>query len=341
MGVTIHDVAHRAGVSISTVSRVLNNTCPVRAEKREAVLEAAAALGYTPNPAARSLLKQKTGGLGVLLPSIVGEFFSELLNGIDHIAQEAGYFLLISTSHWNEAELQAALQVMNKRVDGLLIMAPATPAERLRAALPDVPVVFINTEAEAGDLDTVNFDNATGERAATRHLIDLGHRAIAIITGPAQAWDAQDRLSGFRMTLEEKGLELPEAWVQEGDFTQEGGMIAMRTLLNLPERPTAVVAGNDLSALGAIAAIREAGLRVPEDISIVGFDDVPSVRYTVPALTTVRIPIREMGMQAIRRLLERIDAPEPLEPLQQRLAVELIVRDSTGPVPAPEAERRH
>jgi len=333
MGITIRDVARRANVSISTVSRVLNDTCPVDEEKRRRVEEAAKALGYRPNPAARILLKQETGGLGVLLPFVSGEFFTELLNGIDQAAQQSGYFLLMSSSHRHEAELEAALRGMYKRVDGLIIMAPEMQAETLRRYLnAKQHVVFLNTQVAGTDFDAFNFDNFEGGYLVTRHLLEQGHRRIATIAGPTEAQDARDRLLGYRKALQEFSVAPDPALEIPGDFSTEAGFDAVPVILNLKPRPTAIVAGNDQSAMGVLSALRQAGVRIPDDLSVTGFDDIPSARFIQPPLTTIKIPIKQMGVQAIQLLLDRITGKVTGPPRQKRMAVELIVRDSTGPV---------
>ncbi|RMH54253.1 MAG: LacI family transcriptional regulator [Bacteroidetes bacterium] len=333
MSVTIRDVARRAQVSISTVSRVLNDTCRVSEEKRRRVLEAAEQLGYRPNPVARSLLTKETGALGVVVPFVFGEFFAELLNGIDAAAQERAFCLTISTSHRHEHELRAALQSLHKRVDGVLLMTPEMPGEQAVAHLPeDVPVVFLNTRLSGDGYAVVNFDNAGGFRALTRHLIALGHRRIAVITGPEAAFDAAERLRGYRMALEEAGMAFDPAWLIPGDYSQRAGYEAVQTLLAWPERPTAILASNDQMAFGALSALREAGLRVPEDVSLAGFDDVPSARYTVPSLTSARVPIRDLGARAVQCLVDHIQAETPPAPRSLVLPVDLVVRDSTAPV---------
>lgn len=335
MGVTIRDVAKQAQVSISTVSRVLNDTCPVSEDKRQRVLAAAEQLGYMPNPVARSLLKKKTGALGVVVPFVFGEFFAELLNGIDAAAQEHEFYLTISTSHRHENELQAALRSMYKRVDGLLLMVPEMPGDRLKAFLPeDVPVVFINTRLTGDAFDVINFDNFGGFRALTKHVLDLGHRRIAVITGPEAAFDASERLRGYRTALEEAQAPFDSALLVTGDYSQSSGYEAIQTILDWPERPTAILASNDQMAIGAMSALREAGLQIPADVSLAGFDDVPSSRYAVPSLTSVRVPIRDLGAQAVQRLIEHIQAEATLPSQNTVLPVKLVVRDSTGQVPA-------
>ncbi len=329
MRVTIHEVARQAGVSISTVSRVLNNTCPVNEEKRKRVEKAAEALGYTPNPAARSLLKRETGGLGVLLPFVGGEFFSGLLNGIDRASQESDYFLLISTSHRNDRELKKAYRGMAKRVDGLLIMAPSIESGGVERLLHmDVPVVFLNTKVSGEKCDAFLFDNAGGCKLIARHLIELGHRRIAYIRGPERAFDANERLEGYLTVMASAGLD---PLVFEGEYSQEAGYRVAREILTRKPRPTAIIGANDYCAIGALRAIREHGLSVPGVISVAGFDDVLSSSYASPPLTTVRVPVAEMGSQAIERLIDAIRGQVGNRPEQKVFPVKLMIRESTGP----------
>ena len=332
MGVTIRDVAERAKVSISTVSRVLNDTCNVKADKRDRVLDAAAALGYTPNPAAQSLHSRKTGAIGILLPYVSGEFYAELLNGIDSAAQEGGRLLLISTSHNSEDELEAAMKGMYRRVDGLLVMAPVTTSEAvLRRAPRDIPVVFMNTRSEGEDIPLLTFDNYGGMRAMAEHLIARGHVKIGFITGQADAFDAQERFRGYREALHTAGIPLREDLIVDGDYTQQSGFDGAKYLLALGDRPTAIMTSNDDAAIGALSAIREADLLVPDQIALTGFDDIPSALFTVPPLSTVHVPVRELGRRSVEILESAIDMGinVALKETGEVLPVELRVRESS------------
>ena len=330
MSSTIRDVARRAGVSIATVSRVLNKSASVSDVKRQRVEAAALELGYTPNPAARSLLGQSTGGIGVLLPYVAGDFFSEFLQGIDRATQEHRRFLMISSSHRNPNEFRAALSGLDKRVDGLLVMSTELAYDDLRdELLENVPVVFVNTRVDSPECDVINFDNEAGGRAAATHLIEVGHRRIAVVKGPEEAHDSQARFQGYRSALKAHGIPYDEALVFPGDYTHQAGFDAVSRLLALPERPTALFAFNDYSALGALRAANEAGLAVPDDLALVGFDDIPLARFTSPPLTSVRVPLRELGERAIHRLIARING-EDGPPEQVMLPVEVVPRASTG-----------
>jgi LacI family transcriptional regulator len=332
MSVTIRDVARRAGVSISTVSRVLNDTCPVGEDKRRSVVEAAQALGYRPNPAARSLLGKKTGGLGVLLPYVSGEFFAELLNGLDEAAQEEGVFLVVSTSHGHVDEFNAAIHAMDRRVDGLIVMAPEMEAPGIESIVASrTPVSFINTHVEGLRADVFNFDNYGGSHALTQHLLGLGHRRIAIVRGPAGAGDAEERVRGYRAAMAEAGLPDTSALEFGGDYTQAAGVEAAKAVLDTNPRPTAIVAANDYCASGVLSALNERGVAIPAEMAVTGFDGVTSSQYTLPPLTTMRAPVREVGYQAFRRLVARLNGTVSGDAFQHEvLPVELVVRGSTA-----------
>lgn len=333
MSVTIRDVARRAGVSISTVSRVLNDTCPVREDKRRLVLDAAQALGYTPNPAALSLLNKRTGGLGVLLPFVSGEFFSELLHGLDQAAQDAGLFLVVSTSHRHSDEFQKAIRVLDKRVDGLIVMAPELDATGAALILKtESPVVLINTYADGLSADVFNFDNHAGARALTQHLLDGGHRRIALILGPPLSRDAQERARGYREAMAQAGVADTADLVFAGGYTREDGYAAAVAIAAVTPRPTAIVAANDYCAMGVISALHALGIAVPGEIAVGGFDGLPSGQYTLPPLTTVRVPIGEIGHRAVSRLAARLRGEDDGTPHHKHFVpVELIIRESTEP----------
>lgn len=331
MGVTIRDVAEQAKVSISTVSRVLNDTCKVKEDKRLRVLNAAADLGYTPNPAAQSLHSRKTGAIGILLPYVSGDFYAELLNGIDSAAQEAGHMLLISTSHNSEEELTAALRGMYRRVDGILVMAPVLTSNKVLESAPSgLPLVFLNTRTEGSSIPLISFDNYGGMRQMTEYLIEQGHTRIGYITGSSEAFDAMERFRGYREALQLAGIPILEDLIVNGEYTQQAGFDGARRLLALPRPPTAIMASNDDAAIGALSAIQESGLRVPEDVALTGFDDIPSSAYTFPPLTTVHIPIAELGRRSVRLLAAAIQAGngDSDRLLSEKLPVELRIRAS-------------
>ena len=303
MSASVHDVAKLAGVSISTVSRVLNDTARVSEEKKRRVLEAVAELDYWPNPVARSLLKHRTDTIGAVLPFVTGEFFAELLTGLDIAADEHQKVLLLSASHRDAASFRVALQSLGHRVDGMIVMAPESTANQVLEATPDeLPVVFLNTRVEDGEAPYVNFDNRGGMRAVTEHLVEEGHEKIAFVKGSSAAFDAEERTLGFRQGLGSSatGIEY------DGDFTAASGYVAVVRALRATPRPTAIVASNDLAAMGVMRALTERKIRVPEEIAVAGFDDVPSARFVTPSLTSVHVPIRKLAIRAVCVLMEWI-----------------------------------
>jgi len=330
MRITIRDVAREAGVSISTVSRVLNDTCFVEEGKRQRVKETAEKLGYTADPAARSLLKKETGGVGVIVPSVSGEYFSEFLTGIDLFTQESGFYLLISSSHRNTAEFEAALNTMYRRIDGLIVMAPDQVGFNVNhRVLRSMPVVYVNSPIESPMSDSIRLNHFDGFYNITSHLIDMGHRRIAMITGPATAVDAQERLRGYRQALRDAGIDPEYTLEVGGNFTRESGYHAVSTILSSRKRPTAIAAANDLSAMGAMSALHEAGVRIPDEMAITGFDDDPSARYTTPPLSTVRVHTRDMGRMAIQYLVSRIRKVADADGRKVELPLELVLRSSS------------
>ena len=327
---SIKDVARLAGVSISTVSRVLNNSCPVSADKRERVEEAARQLGYVPNPAARSLLLRKTGVLGVVVPFATGEFFSEFLSGVDQTASDHNYFLLISISHRSDQDLRTAVANLNKRVDGLLVWAPEVRASDVKSLVShDLPMVFLNSLSHSNGDDLIDFDNYGGMYALASLLIRQGHRDIAFLKGPARAADAKSRLEGYRAALNSHGIATRPELEFDGEYTVEAGFNVVSSILNMPSPPTAIMAPNDQAAIGILRGLREAGVEVPDQMSVTGFDDVPSSRYVTPTLTTAHVPVRKLGEMAIKTLVGRIDGHD--RDTDQRLPVEIVVRRSSGP----------
>lgn len=347
---TIRDVAREAGVSVATVSRVLNGSGPVHEETRERIRAVARALRYVPDSAARSLITRRTETLGVVLPDLYGEFFSEVMRGLDQAARRRGYHVLVSSSHADRAEIEAAVGAMMGRVDGLVVMAPDVDAAALAANLPEsLPVVLLNSGQggeEEGDVvgavaatipfDVVDVDNYGGARAAVRHLLAQGHSRVAIIKGAERNHDARERLRGYRDALAGAGLEAPPRWEIAGDFTEGAGHEAARRVLKMRPRPTALFAANDTMAIGALSALREAGARVPEDVAVVGFDDIPLARYMSPPLTSVHVDITRLGGRAVERLLEIVaDGAAGAEGRRsarrrETLPTTLVVRESCG-----------
>jgi LacI family transcriptional regulator len=328
MATTIKDVARAAGVSVATVSRALNGAENVTPDTRQRVQAAALQLRFTPSSAARSLITRRTHTVGALLPDLFGEYFSELIRGVDLKARARGLHLLVSSSHGDALEAGSALRALHGRVDGLLLMSPHIDTASLAANLPQgLPVVLINTRLPEDGLSSFAVDNHGGAFAMTRHLISRGHRQVAFIGGPDKNYEAQERLRGYRSALAELLPGAPEL-VLPGDFTEESGWRAGSEIATLAQRPTAVFCGNDMMAIGCLAALAEAGVRVPHDIALAGFDDIPIARYVTPPLTTVRVRIAELGSLAMDRLASAIESPGRSAAQHQTLRAELVVRQS-------------
>ena len=333
MSASIKEVALKAGVSIATVSRVLNDKGPVAVETRQRILAAIEQLRYVPHGAARSLITNQTDTIGVLLPDLYGEFFSEVIRGIDLAARRSGFHVLISGFHSDRAEIEAVLRALRGRVDGLIVLSPDVDAQSLRRNLPEtLPVVLLNTpmEGNGAAFDAINLDNHGGAFAMVRHLAGLGHRRIAFLRGPEENADARERLRGYRDALLSLGIEREEALELGGDFSEESGYRAGQRLLALEPRPAAVFAANDSMAIGCLFALREAGVQVPGDIALAGFDDIPIARYITPSLSSVHVPIAELGTRAMERLLHAVDSKNGHERRQETVATTLVVRGSCG-----------
>lgn len=331
---TIKDVAREAGVSIATVSRVFNDRSVVSADTAQTVRDVATRLNYWPNAAARSLITSRTHTLGVLLPDLHGEFFSGVIRGLDVTARRHGFHLLVSSSHSGTEELVMALRSMRGRIDGLVVMTPnvETPAA-IRDWVADTPVVLIDPRGGYEGFDSISIANFEGAHEIVSHLLALGHRRIATVSGPQDNVDAVQRHNGYRAALREGG----GAWTQEleiqGDFTEPSGHAAILTLLGLEPRPSAVFVGNDHMALGVMRALADAGVRVPEDMAVAGFDDIETARYLTPALTTMRVDTFELGAHAVERLIvivARLAQGLPAEREHHVLPATLVIRGSCG-----------
>ncbi|HEV8600733.1 MAG TPA: LacI family DNA-binding transcriptional regulator [Gemmatimonadales bacterium] len=331
--VTIRDVARTAGVSIATASRAINDSPLVAGETRARVQDVAARLCYSPHGAARSLSTSRTHTIGILLPDLYGEFFSELIRGIDQTAQGEGFHCLLASARHTGPLLEGALRSMRGRVDGLILMSPEFTGELSRRTLPEgFPVILVHCPPTEQHKDGVLVANDQGARAMVRHLAGLGHRRIAIIRGAEGNYDATERLRGYREALAECGLVAEPALEAPGDFSEESGAGAVRELLALPppEQPTAIFAANDCMAIGALSALREAGLRVPEDMGLGGFDDIPMARYMTPPLTSVHVDISALGARAAARLLDLLQGRAGPAPYRETFPTTLVVRQSCG-----------
>lgn len=331
---TIFDVAGIAGVSYSTVSRVVNGLPNIKAETRERVEAAMAQLGYVAHLNARALATGRSNQIGLLVQQIADAFFLGVIEGVDRAVMDAGYDLLLCTTHdRREKEASYVARLTHGMVDGLLVLMPRGLPDYLDGLIEArTPFVLIDHDGDAPGADVVNAANTEGARAAVEHLLDLGHTRIAIITGALATGSSHSRINGWRAALTAAGLSAPDALLVEGDFEEVSARAAAHELLALAEPPTAIFASNDRAAFGVLTAAAERGLRVPDDLSVVGFDDEPAATRTTPSLTTVRQPLRAMGRTGVERLLARMRDPDA-EPQRIVLPTELVVRGSTGRVP--------
>lgn len=340
MPVTRDDVARRAGVSVATVSYVLNDgPRGVSAEKRERVLRAVEELRYRPNAIARSLRARRTRILGLVLPSSENPYFAAIAHAIEEAADARGYQVVVSNAaelpEREAAQIEALLRL---RVDGLLwIPADVTAAGEVPWA-ESVPTVQVDRVLVPGGrslpCDVIGSDNVEGGRKAAEHAIDLGHRRIACIAGPRTHQHALDRLRGARQALAQAGQPLHDRLLAYGSFDYASGAAIAARWAALPWalRPTAILCGNDAMAIGALSALAAAGLRVPDDVSVMGYDDVPQAAFAVPPLSTVSQPREEIARWAVERLLLRIEGSPAAPPPEHRLLpVRLVVRGSTAP----------
>ena len=338
MGITIKDVAGLAGVSTATVSRVLNHKGPVHVETRRRVEEAVRQLRFLPNSAARILSTSKTNVVGLLLPDSYGEFYSDVIRGVDRQARSGGYQLLVASLHGEPHEAETALAAMVGRIDGLIVMAQNIDVETIMEnILRDVPVVLLNHSDEDGRFDAFRIDNYGGAQRMVRHLCRRGHQRVAIIHGPPHDIDARERLAGYRAALAAEKLD-EDGLVVEGDFTEASGYEAALRLLELPVRPTAVFASNDSMAIGAMRAFLETGLKVPDDVAVAGFDDLPVARFVTPSLSSVHAPICDLGAEAMIALHDAIRSCGGHVRRHRVLPTHLVIRESTGGYLANDAE---
>ncbi len=338
---SIRDVARVAGVSTASVSRCINNSGTLSDGTRERVLAAIDELNYTPNSLARDFRRGRTFMLLVVLPSVGDPFFTDVMRGVHAEAGRRGYGIVISdTQHNSLSANEVETLLISRQADGIILFGTASPfateilSSRRRRAIP----IVIGCEAIAPELKrypSVQIDNVLAARQATEHLIDLGHRRIAFVAGVGGSMLTADRERGYRAALEAAGKRVSAATVVAGDLSVAGAAAAAKRLLAVDPRPTAIFCANDEMAIGAASAIAEQGLRIPEDMSLVGFDDTRYAAVMQPPLTTIRQPAERIGMRSVQRICKLIEEPSALRdnPEPEIVAHELIVRASTGPVP--------
>lgn len=330
--VTIRDVARKARVSTATVSRVLAGVNIVSEELAERVRGVARQLRYQPNRVARSLRSQKSRIVGVLIPNIQNPFFTGVIRGIEDLLQATDYTLLLGNSDDNPSRERGYLDLLRAEGVGGLIVVPGADAANTYNEILEIGIPLVAIDRYVADLqcDSVTVENEEGAAAAMRHLIALGHTQIGIVTGPEKISTARERLAGYHLALREAKLPYETSLIHHVVFRQEGGYEAAQSLMSLPKPPTAIFAASDLIALGVLRALHDRRIRIPEDVAVVSFDDMPWTAALLPPLTAVSQPTYELGATAARLLLERMREPDE-RPLQRiRLQTQLVVRASCG-----------
>lgn len=333
MSVTMRDVAHRAGVSIKTVSRVVNAEADIAETTRQRVIAAIEELGYQPNAIARSLVSRRTYILGVLTADFSDYTHARIIEGAEAEAREQGYLMFVGIAeHSPNGEPLHSPLLGQHRFEGLFVVYHGTDQdthEILDHISPNLPIVTIGYAANRKNTITIGVTNCAGAREATSYLLGLGHRRIAHITGPANMYECQERRRGYTEALQAAGIVPSEAWIAAGDWSDASGYQAARSLLERQIDFTALFVQNDRMALGAMRALYEHGLHIPHDVAVIGFDDIPSASYFTPPLTTIYQPTYELGRIGIRLLIDRINGrPVPITSI--RLPTKLVMRSSCG-----------
>jgi LacI family transcriptional regulator len=328
---TIREVARRAQVSTSTVSRTINSPSLVDAETAQRVRKAIEELKYYPNSQARSLVSGRSRIVGMIVSDITNPFFPELVKSFEDVAALHGYDILVSSTNYDSARMADCVRrMLERKVDGVAIMTSEMDTHLIeQLAQGKVPMVFLDTGPQGEHISNIVVDYAMGVNEAIEHLVALGHRRIGFISGPLGLKSSQVRRSAFLRALERYGIREDEALVQEGNHKVDGGLQAMARMLEQAQAPTAVMASNDLTAVGMLSALRRAGLDVPRDISVVGFDDIWLARFTEPPLTTVRLSQNEIAEKAFRALLAHLgESPGGAKP-DCNMETHLVIRQTT------------
>jgi len=330
---TISDVARRAGVSAMTVSRVINGSRHTSPATRARVEQAIADLGYVPNAVARHLRSKRSKTMALILTDISNPFFTRVARGVEDVAGERGFGVLFcNTDESEKEELTYVAMLLERQIDGVMLV-PATSTPRSLRLLRDrhVPVVVLDRRVDAPNVDVVRSDSESGAHLLVRHLIELGHRRIAALVGPREVSTSIDRVAGYRRALAEAGLRTEPELIRYGGYQEAAGAAMARQVLELRRAPSAVFAGNNFIAAGILMTLRTAGVRVPDDMSVVAFDDLPSAWLSDPFLTTAVQPAYELGRRAAELLLDRLEGDAEQPGRSVVLPVEILVRRSSGP----------
>lgn len=328
--ITIKEIAQKAGVSIATVSRALSNSDKVQPVTRKKILRIAKELNYNPNIIARNFATKKSNIIGLILPDISDEFFSEIIHSIDKTAFENGYFTMVISSHRNRSLVESINTMMHSGlVGGFILLVPFMSNEIIKALKCDkVPFVIISGHSDIGDYDVITVDNYKASFKAVEFLVSKGYSKIGFISGPVENNDAFYRLKGFADATKKFKVEVKDHWMLKGNFTLASGEQAMLKLLRHRDLPQVVYASNDMMAIGCYNAIKSKGLKIPEDIAVIGFDDVLLAEYTEPSLTTTKVDTEKMGSLAASRLIEKILHSNETKPKKNIIPTQLIIRNS-------------
>ena len=331
---TIVDVARVAGVSTATVSHALNNTRYVDPQLRERVLKAAQDLGYHRNAVARGLRTKRTRSLGLIIPDIANQFFPEFARGVQDAATQAGYTVVLCNTDWQKDKEHEFLNLAQQGLlDGIILNPSEIAGQDLSNLIKaDIHIVLIGSRIDHPKLDQVSVDNVVGATMAVNHLVELGHRRIAHLAGPHTSSSGSRRREGFVQAMRQRNLD-KDLTIVEVPFNQEGGYQGTRSILAKEPSPTALFAANDVIAIGALLALRDAGMQVPNALSVVGFDDIPVAAIVSTPLTTIAQPKYQMGECATNLLLDRLSGREKGPGRRVKLDLELVTRSSTGPPP--------
>ena len=330
---TMKDIAKLAGVSTSTVSHVINKSRYVSEEISERVNNAAKELNYyAPSAVARSLKVNRTRTIGMLVTTSTNPFFGEVVKGVERSCYQQNYNLILCNTEGDNQRMKSSIDtLLQKRVDGLLLMCSTLEGEHIDGLdrYPDIPIVVMDWGPMSFSCDKIQDNSYRGGFMAAQHLIEAGHREIGCITGPLAKHQAEYRFNGFKKALMESGLSLNEDWVLEGDFECKGGYEAFLTMYQRGKLPSAIFVCNDMMAMGVINAANEVGIRIPDDLSIIGYDDIHIAQYMTPALTTIHQPKYRLGQAAVNTLLQRLEK-EIVEPTVVQLEPTLVPRKSVS-----------
>jgi DNA-binding LacI/PurR family transcriptional regulator len=329
----IRTIARAANVSIATVSRTINHVATVNPAIAKRVWEVVDELDYFPNTQARALVSGRSKLFGLIVSEITNPFFPELIQGFEDIAVEHGYEILVSSTNYDPKRMSHCIRrMLERKVEGVAVMTFGIEEPLLdQLAKRKVPLVFIDIGPDRPGISLLKVDYQHGIRQGVQHLAALGHRDIAFVTGPMKLHSAQSRKAAFIASLKECGIPLSRTWIVEGDHTLEGGITAMEKLLATNPRPTAVMCSNDMTAIGVLHKLYRAGLRVPDDLSVIGFDDIHIAEVTIPPLTTVQMSRFELARSAFNALRTHVEEPDAsTQKREYNIQTDLIVRESTG-----------